>query len=327
MSNSPRNLSEDQEIDLSQLSKKIGNKLQSFLDWIFDGILFIRKNIVIIAVLFIVGAGLGFYLDKTSKMYNHEIIVLPNFGSTDYLYAKIGLINAKIKEGDTLFLKKIGIKQPKKFAKIEVEPIVDVYRFINTSEQNFEMLKLMAEDGDLAKIIEDNATSKNYMYHVISFTTKDKTTEDRTLVPLLAYLNDSDFYQRIQKEQLANIDIKIKENDSIISQINGVMNQFSKAVGSNQKSDKLVYYNENTQLNDVLKTKEGLIIEQGNKRLEKVTSDRIIKDNSYTLNVENTKATNGKLKLILPFLFVLLFVLFNGFKRYYRKQSAKRAAA
>lgn len=327
MSNSPQSNPNDQEIDLSQLSKKIGDKIQSFIDWLFDGILFIRRNIIIIGVLFIIGAGLGFYLDKKSKVYDHQVIVTPNFGSTDYLYSKIFLINSKIKEGDTLFLKQIGIKNPKKFTKIEVEPIVDVYRFINNSTQNFEMLKLMAEDGDLKKVVEENLTSKNYTFHNISFTTKDVTSEQNTLFPLLNYLNESEFYQKVQKESLNNIHLKIKENDSIIAQINGVMNQFSKAVGSNQKSDKLVYYNENTQLNEVLKTKEALINEQGAKRLELVTSDRIIKESSFTLNVENTKMVNGKMKLALPFLFIGLFILFGILRSFYRRQLAKRNLA
>jgi len=241
MSNSPQTNPNDQEIDLSQLSKKIGNKVQSFIDWLFDGILFVRRNIVVIWILFVIGAGLGFYLDTKTKIYDHQIIVTPNFGSTDYLYSKVGLIDAKIKEGDTLFLKQIGIKNAKKFSGIEIEPIVDVYRFINNSEQNFEMLKLMAEDGDLKKTVEDNLTSKNYTFHKISFTTKDITSEKLTLNPLLDYLNDSEFYKRIQKESLNNIHLKIKENESIIAQINGVMNQFSNAVNNNQKSDKLVY--------------------------------------------------------------------------------------
>lgn len=327
MSNSPQINPNDQEIDLSQLSKKIGDKIQSFIDWLFDGILFIRRNIIIIGVLFIIGAGLGFYLDKKTKIYDHQVIVTPNFGSTDYLYSKISLINSKIKEGDTMFLKQIGIKNPKKFTGIEVEPIVDVYRFINNSAQNFEMLKLMAEDGDLKKIVEENLTSKNYTFHNISFTTKDITSEQNTLSPILNYLNESEFYKKIQKESLNNIHLKIKENDSIIAQINGVMNQFSKAVGSNQKSDKLVYYNENTQLNEVLKTKEALINEQGAKRLELVTSDRIIKESSFTLNVENNKMSNGKKKIILPFLFIGLFILFGMIRRFYRRQLAKRNLA
>lgn len=324
MSNSPQTNPNEQEIDLGQLSKKIGEKIQSFIDWLFDGILFIRRNIIVIGILFVLGAGLGSYLDINTKVYDHEVIVTPNFGSTDYLYSKVNLISAKIKEGDSVFLKQIGIKNPKKFVRIEIEPISDIYGFINNNQQNFEMVKLLAEDGDLKKIVEDNLTSKNYAFHVITFTTRETTTEQSTIEPLLNYLNDSDYYKAIQKESVNNINIKIKENDSIISQINAVMNQFSNAVGSNQKSDKLVYYNENTQLNEVLKTKEALINEQGRKRIELITSDKIVKENSHILNIQNTKSTNGKMKLILPVLFIGLFAMFGMFRNFYRRQLAKR---
>ena len=327
MSTSPQTNQNDQEIDLGQLSKKIGEKVQSFIDWMFDGFLFIIRNKFIIGGLFILGAGLGFYMDKTIKEYDHQVIVTPNFGSTDYLYSKINLVNSKIKERDTVFLKKIGIKKPKRISKIEVEPIVDIYRFVGDNERNFEMLKLLAEDGDLKKIVEDNLTSKNYQFHLISYVTEEVSTEEEILNPLLGYLNENEFYKKVQKEYINNINIKIKENDSIISQIDGILNQFSKAVGSNQKSDKLVYYNENTQLNEVIKTKEALINEQGLKRLELVTSDKIIKENSFTLNIENRKALNGKKKLILPFLFVGLFLLFGVLRSFYRRQLAKRNLA
>ena len=104
--------SQDQEIDLGQLSKKIGGFFQKLTDSFFDFILFLKRNIILVAVLFIVGAALGYFLDKKTKVYDHEVVVLPNFNSVDYLYAKINLINSKRKENDTLFLKSIGIKEP-----------------------------------------------------------------------------------------------------------------------------------------------------------------------------------------------------------------------
>jgi hypothetical protein len=47
----------------------------------------------------------SFYLDKTQKKFDHQIIVTPNFKSTDYLYSKINLINSKIIERDIAFFK------------------------------------------------------------------------------------------------------------------------------------------------------------------------------------------------------------------------------
>ena len=164
--------SQDQEIDLSQLSKKIGGFFQKIIDSFFDFFLFIKRNIIIVGILFILGIVLGYILDRKANEYNHEIVVLPNFGSVDYLYSKINLINSKRKEGDTLFLKSIGIKEPNKLGLVEVEPIIDVYRFIQERESNFDLIKLMAEDGDIDKIIKNETTAKNYTFHLIKIKTK-----------------------------------------------------------------------------------------------------------------------------------------------------------
>lgn len=323
MSATPQN-NDSQEIDLSQISKKIGDFFATISTRIFKAILFFKRNIIWIAILFLLGAGLGFYLDKTTKLYDNQIIVSPNFGSVDYLYAKIELINSKIGDSDTLFLKNVvGIKEPKMFKKIKIIPINDVYKFIENKDQNFEMIKLMAEDGDIKKVVNENLTSKNYPYHLISFITLDKTSEDKTVKPILNYLNNSDYYKIIQKEFLNNIKIKMVENDSIISQINGLLNSFSGKSNGSNNSDKTVYYSEKSQLSDVIKTKDQLVYEQGTHRIELVNLDEIIKENSSTLNVKDTKAANGKMKLVLPILFVFLFVIVGALKSFYNTQMAK----
>lgn len=315
---------DNQEIDLSQISKKIGDFFENISNAIFRGILFFKRNIIWVGLLFGIGAGIGFYLDKTTKVYDNEIIVSPNFGSVDYLYAKIDLISSKINDNDTVFLKEVvGIKEPKKLKNIGISPITDVYKFINNSDKNFEFVKLLAEDGDIKKVVNENLTSKNYPYHMISYTTDKETSDKKTVQPLLNFLNNSDYFKLIQKEYVNNIRVKIVENDSIISQINGLLNAFSNTTNGSQKSDKLVYYNENSQLNDVIKTKDLLVNEQGIHRLELVNLDKIVKDNSTTLNIKNTQVVNGKMKFILPLLLITIFILVGFFKSYYKNQMAK----
>ena len=325
--NQPNN-QEDQEIDLTQISKKIGRLFEWINTFLFRCIQFFVKKAIVILILLVIGVGLGFYLDLTKKTYDHQIIVTPNFESTDYLYSKIDLIESKIKERDTVFLKEIvGIKSPKEILKIEIKPITDVYKFIENKTENFELIKLMAEGGDIKKILEDNLTSKNYSLHTITFKTKKQTDIIETVQPILIYLNETDYYKKVQKETVNNIQIEMIQNDTIISQINGVLNGFSNLVNGAQKSDKLVYYNENTQLNDVIKTKETLINEQGIRRVELVGLDKIIKDNSATLNIENTNSVNRKLKFILPILFLLSFIFIHLFMKYYKGQMKKSKLA
>lgn len=323
MSTASQNNSDNQEIDLSEISKKIGGFFEDISTRIFKGILFLKRNIIVIAILFVIGVVLGIYLDKTSKSYDHQVIVTPNFGSIDYLYSKVELINSKIEEKDTLFLKDVlGLKEPKKFKKIAIEPINDVYKFIENRDENFEFIKLLAEDGDIKKIITEKVTSKNYPFHAISFSTSALTSEKHTVEPILKYLNDSDYYSKIQKEYVNNIKVKIVANDSIISQINGFLNTLSNK-GNKSQSSNLVYINENTQLNDVIKTKDELVNDQGRRRIELINTDKIIKQISVTLNIKNIKSINGKLKLVLPFLFIFIFIGITILRSFYRRQLAK----
>lgn len=324
MSTNSQPNTDNQEIDLSQVFNKLNSIFDIIALKIFEGILFIKRNLILIGVLFVLGGVLGYFMDKSATKYDNQIIVTPNFSTADYLYSKIDLINSKVNEGDTLFLKNvIGIKDTKKFSGIKIEPITDIYSFIGSNPANFEFVKLLAEDGDLKKIVEDKLTSKNYLFHNISFTTSAITNEEKTVNPLLEYLSKSDYYRKIQIEKINNVQIKIKENDSIISQINGVLNSFSNTTKGTQNSDKLVYYNDNTQLNEIIKTKNELIEEQGILRVELVNTDKIIKESSTTLNIKNTKGLNGKMKLLLPFVFVFFFIIFGFFKAYYKNQLIK----
>jgi len=314
---------DNQEIDLSKISQKIGGFFDGILTSIFKGILFIKRNIIIIGILFVLGIALGYFLDKSMKSYENEIIISPNFGSGDYLYSKINLLNSKIEDRDTLFLKKLGIKNTNKISLIKVEPIVDIYKFIDGSPQNFELIKLLAEDGDLSKIVKDNMTSKNYPFHTILIKTSKKMDAEDLSLPLLNYLNDSNYFQTIQKVYLENIDLKMKANDSIINQIDSFLSNFKNTTSNGSKSSSLVYYNENTQLNEIIKTKDALINEQANHRLELVSFKQIVREISHVLNITNSDSVSGKLKFILPVLLIFIYIFLSYLKKLFSKQSLK----
>lgn len=312
----------DQEINLEMISGKLKSFTASIKRSVFNFIQFILKRIVVFGTLFFVGVGLGLYFDKVIKTYDNEAIVVPNYGSYDYLYAKIELLEAKIKDQDTAFLKRIGINHPDALRKIEIDPIVDVYQFISVSpDKNFELLKLLAEDGDMNKIVKDELTSKNYTYHLLKYKTDKKCSESEILMPLLKYLNSDQYYNKLKQTYNNNTIVKIKANEQIIAQIDGFLNTLSTEIASGNKSDKLVYYNENTQLNDVIKTKNDLITEIGKLKRDLVSSDQVIKKVSSISNIKNTESVNGKLKFILPILFVVLYMLIFSIIRFYKSQS------
>lgn len=319
---------QDQEIDLTQISKKIGAFFQGIKASIFKSIRFFIKNGVIISLLLLAGFGIGIYLDTKIKTYDHQIIVTPNFESADYLYAKIDLIESKIKQKDTVFFQSIGIDNPSNITFIEINPIIDIYSFVDTkaindkaeNSPNFEMVKLLAEEGDINKVIKDKLTSKNYSRHTINIVTKDVISEENTITPLLKYLNQNDYFNKVRLTANNNIILKMKKNEEMIIQIDNLLNEFSSSMNGNQKSNKLVYYNENTQINEMITSKNDFISELGYKRTELLNIDTFIKKISSVTNVQNTKNINGKLKFVLPLILIFGFILVRFFIRFYKKQ-------
>lgn len=323
MSTTPTNQYDDKEINFSDLSKSVGSMFSRMNRFIFTSIQFFIRNIVILVILLVVGVGVGIYLDK-ARVYEHQIIVSPNFGSVDYLYSSIELINGKLKQGDTVFLKSIGIAKPSKLLKIEIAPIVDVYKFVNRTgkEIDFQMLKLMAENGDMKKIVEDPTTARNYTTHLITFSTRDKTTNSATVEPLLQYLNSSEFYKKLQQQTLINVDLKMQANARTIAQIDGLLDEMAKNDAASNKSN-AIYVSENRQLNDVIVTKDNLLQEQAYLRLELVGYDKIVKANTIILNKSSKSAG---MKILLPLALILIFLAITLFISFYKSQKRKFVA-
>ena len=331
MSNNRENDTIPEEIDLGILFQKISNFFSNIAFSIFKGILFIKKNSLIIIGLVILGAGLGYLLDTSKTSYTSEIIVSPIGGGTDYLYSKMDLFTSKLSENDTQFFKSIGMKNYQNIGQVKIEPIIDIYNFVNNSTsaasaqntQNFELVKLLAESSDINKVIKDKLTSKNYPFHSIQIVTNNQISEENVIKPLLKWLNKNEYLNKVSYISKANILNKMDKNEQEIMQLDTLIGQISKSVGSNERSSNLVYNNENNQINGLFDLKNKLITEIASQKIELIKIDSFIKDISTITNIKNTRGTNGKMKLILPILFIFLFILIRIFMTFYRSQLQK----
>lgn len=312
--------SQEQEIDLSQIGKSISKTFQNIINKCFDLLFFIQKKIIIVAGLVILGVILGFYSDKNSTNYNSEIIVIPNFGSNDYLYKKVDLISSKLKEKDVEFFKSIGISDIKNFSSIEIKPINGIYNFINSESQkaNFEFIKLMAEDGELDKIIKDDLTSRNYYLHSISISTAAAFDKKDLVEPLLKYLQQTEYFTKLQKVYQSNLIEKIAANKLLISQIDQIILSLTQ-----NKANGGVTISQNSGISELIQKKDGLINENQMLAIHKLEYDKIVKEQNISLNQMNTFGVNNKMKLILPFLFVLLYLLSYWFLQIYKQQKQR----
>lgn len=288
--------SQSSEIEIGLLFKKIINNF----------IFFLKRNLPTFLLLIVLGIGLGYLLNPLFKNYESKIIIKPNYGSVDYLYNEIELINSKITDRDSIFLNKIGIT--KDIKRIEIRPINNIYQFVQESDANFELLKLFAEDGDINKVAEDEATSKNYKTHQIVLRTTLPTLKSNDIDKLLAYLNNNNYYKKAKDQTINNEKVRLSLNEKTINQINSVFSKFDQPEKESNKN--LVYVNENNQINDLLITKRDLVKENEYIKLNQVLTTNIVTNISQSLNIQ-TESKKSLLTIIFPILFIGIFLSFK----------------
>lgn len=313
---------QDQELDLTQIGQGIKNFFQNILNRCFDLIFFFLKKKFIIMILFMLGVVGGYFLDK-GKLYEHSIAVIPNFGSNDYLYNQIDFLDKKLAEKDTLFFNSIGIKNSKNILSFEVEATQQIYNFITDRErgnQNLELIKLMAEDGDIDKILKDELTSKQYYLQNIIIITKGKFKREQLVDPFLKYLNNSSFFLKQKETNQENVKEKIALNDSLIKQIDEIIQVLSK-----NNSSSSITISEKSSVAELIDKKDKLIQESQYLKLNNNIYDKVIKDESVSMNNLNKTSIFLKMKVILPLLLIFIYLLFYSFSKLYKKQKSRLA--
>jgi hypothetical protein len=310
--------SQDQEIDLGQIGTGIKNFFKGIVNNIFDLIFFVKKKIIIIGVLFVTGVIIAFLVD--SKTYNHEISVIPNFGSNEYLYKKIEQINTKLREEDEAFFKELGIKNYEDVISVEIEAFPAIYSFVNNRDQqnNFELIKLMAEDGDIDKIMKDVITSKNYYHHKISIQTKGMFEEKEFILPLLKYLNSNPYFEVQQKVYQKNLVDKITLNDSLINQIDKLI-----VLLSSNNSSGTISISEKNSIPELVEKKDRLIAEKQYLLTNENIFDKIIKEESSIINIRDYKPLLLNNKILFPLILILVYLISYSLLNTYKNQEAR----
>ncbi len=309
-----------EEIDLFSLKEFISKAISNS---IMNTFLFFKKNSYRLLFLIICGGVLGATADYLLKSYVAEVVVNSNFTSNDYLYSRVDHLNNHFIQNSK---SELPISNYKKFTKIEVEPIVDIYTFVNNmspnalvnaqTSQNFEMLKLMSEKGDINKIIEDEVTSKNYDLQRIDIYSKEKV-EEKDIKSVINYLNKDAYFDSILHLNISNIKGRIVKNDSIIAQIDKLIQSYSSSIARGDAS--VMFKNDNSEVNSLIIQKKELITKIDEDKLSLIRQNKIIKDNTIVCNKINNKGIANKLKFIFPILFIFLFLFISYIKRLNQK--------
>lgn len=309
MDNNSTQSPSNNEIDLLKVSNSLKNGLTKSLKIIPNTINFIKRNILILVGLLIVGGISGFFYNKYEKAYNSNIIVTPNFETVDYLYEKVTLLNSHIQQNDKDFLQKVGIDSSYKIYKVEVKPISDLYKFLNQEDKYFDIFNTLSENNDAKKVAEDFSTSKNFPKHLLTVSSKTKI-DQKVLDNIVKYINKSDHYQIVRVEILNNFEDKIVVNDSIIKQIDAILKNAGAA-----KNNSSIFFNEQSQLNDLIVQKNKAVEENHYLKVEKLNLKYIVAPLDFSKNIEDNTGLKGNYHLVFPLILIGLFIVISLIKK------------
>lgn len=284
---------EPQEVDVKYMTQRASGFYNNLLYSFYRLLKFFKKRWYVFLILIGIGVGLGMYIDGTkSSRLRHELIVVPNFGSIDYL-------NQKIKDYDRLALNKqlIAANAGNEVYDIKIEPIYDAYNYITTDPVYFEAFKVLSDRAiDLEKYSKSKLASKNYKFHMLTVYTDGLGNTDLTIEKIFKDLNSDPYFNERKNIEKTNTLAKRTEIAKSIEQVNGLFER----LGSDNKVNDITM-NAYPELADLLRAKEALM-----KQLNAVDVQLIEQDNIVYLA---TKMMNIPVRPFLPYFLTLPFLL------------------
>lgn len=289
-----------QDIDLTILQKGVSSFIEGIEYKIFKVIRFVFKNIVLLIFLIVFGAIIGYLIDSMKyRTYRHEVIIIPNLEGKSYLYKAIE--NIKYIDKDSSIIK------------ANIEPVIDVNQFISGGK-NLEVAKYLAENNiQIDKYKKDGQTENLYKYHRISIYTNKPDNDGKVISGFIDELSNKKFFEQNLKVNQQNVEFQIREFQESIDDINTIFKKLGSATDTKSSE---INIGMNSQPNDLLASKMGLIANINHLRTRQVEETNVIYEVS---RISNIQKRSFLFSLGIPLIFLSIFLLFNWLKRIYKK--------
>ena len=212
------------EIDLGYLFERIKSLFKSILIGIVSIIQFFWKHKFRLIGVGVLGIAIGLYLAKTAeRIYVNELLIKPNYNSTQYVYDKVKAISYKITNSDSIYLQEVFGSNYKKVKNIEIEPIIDVYDLVKESEETKETFRtLFIENGDFS-FFEEDINKIAYSNHKIKLIIEGKEDNEKITSQFFEFLSVNPFYENQKNLVIQQVKKELEENKFILKQIDTVI--------------------------------------------------------------------------------------------------------
>jgi hypothetical protein len=312
------------EIDLGQLFQLIGNGFNKLFKVFLRLFLYLKRNVLILIGLIIVGAGIGYGLNQiVSKKFKTEVIVKPQMDSKNYLYDVIDEIQANIKSKNTAFFESIGIEN------IDYSGLdIAISRVTGDSnsdsdKQYLELLQSFDDTDAIADIVRAELQNKSSYNHRITFFYKDAGLGEDFAKKVMRYINDNTYFKGLLVIYRSNANSRIEQNMRLLNQVDEIIANYSNKIKRTDNSlgnDRIILDNQETvDITGLFDLKNSLIEDIEAKKIELEQRTEAVKIINFGKTQQITKSFFGKNIVIIPLLLVGLFFLLSIMKYLNRK--------
>lgn len=320
--NNPQNSSD--EIDLGQLFQMIGKGFNNLFRAFLRIFLYLKKNILILSLLVVAGAGIGYGLSKiVSKKLKIEVIVKPQMDSKNYLYDVVDEIQANLKNKDSAFFKSIGV-EPTNFKDLEIS--ISKVKSDGSDEsdsQYLELLQSFENTEAISDIVRAELQNKSSFNHRIIFSYKDARIGKDFAEKVMSYINGNSYFQGLINVYRSNAISRIEENKELLKQVDEIISNYSKNMGDSNASssnERIVLDNKETvNITGLFQLKNTLIEDIERKKIELEDRTEVIKVINFGKSQAIKKSTFSKWIVSLPLLLIAMFFLVSFLKFLNRK--------
>ncbi len=224
--NQPNN---EEEVDLGSLFVIIGkgfSKFFNFIGSIFKGffhviisiLIFLKKNIIKIAIAAVLGGVLGIFLEtKKANTYSSDLLVQPNFNSAKQLYANVNFYNDLIIQKDIEKIQntfKVDKETAESLKKITIEPVVNNTDLIKAYNDFIVSVDTTTVKSYSFEEFKTSFTDLDYKIHDIQVIAGKNDVFDKLDEVILSSVVENKYYNRIKELTNENLD----RTDSLLRQ-------------------------------------------------------------------------------------------------------------
>ncbi|MBZ0327500.1 MAG: hypothetical protein K8F54_07835 [Altibacter sp.] len=321
------NRSTNEEIDLVYLFKKGNEIFRKFLIGAYNFILLLIRNWIVIFSLIIIGVILGYYGQKDfQSSKSSEAIVRVNFNLGSYVYNSVELLNDKINNRDSIFLKEFGLWEGQPLIKkLEITPIISFNELVENYGNNNKTFEILLDKYEFEG---DDSASKvfnfEYKLHRINLKLSNNATP-KTINNLLGYFNTNDLLSNFKVDAIEINKKFLEANLKSIELIDKLFLNYSEQQITNSVSNQVVL---DKDLSGLVEKKNYLLDLNISLQYDIALSEDITVLINRPELIEEKPGTLGNKMLRYPIFLVLIFIVTLYLRKWFftAQQMAKEAA-